>query len=61
MSSVVSEEYIYGKENRKNDVNVLVAVQIVFFFITLNGKMSGSLSLGACATGPEEGVFSPLC
>lgn len=33
----------------------------LFFVIILNGKTSGSLSLDARATGPEEGVFSSLC
>lgn len=32
MSSMIPEEYIYGKENRKNGVNVSVAVQIIFCY-----------------------------
>ena len=29
---MIPEEYIYGKENRKNGVNVSVAVQIIFCY-----------------------------
>ena len=50
MSSIIPEEYIYGKENRKNGVNVSVAVQIIFCYYI---KWKNESSLEARATGPE--------